>query len=158
MHEVIRRMPWRDAYVQDADPELFLTREWLLTNGLGGYASGTISGILTRRYHGLLIASLPAPLGRIVMLSQIAEVLRFPDGEVVQINGGKGMESAKELPAAKYLTAFRLEHGLPIWSYEVKGIRLEKRALMVHMQNTIHVTYDALSGPGPVRLELRPLI
>jgi len=89
MHEVIRRMPWRDAHVKDADPELFLTREWLLTNGLGGYASGTISGILTRRYHGLLIASLPAPLGRIVMLSQISEVLRFPDGEVVQINGGK---------------------------------------------------------------------
>ena len=158
MHEVIRRMPWREAYVNDADPELFLTREWLLTNGLGGYASGTISGILTRRYHGLLIASLPAPLGRIVMLSQIAEVLRFPDGEVVQINGGKGMESAKELPAATYLTAFRLENGLPVWSYEVKGIRLEKRALMVHMQNTVHVTYDALSGPGPVRLELRPLI
>ena len=158
MHEVIRRMPWRDAYVNDADPELFLTREWLLTNGLGGYASGTISGILTRRYHGLLIASLPAPLGRIVMLSQISEVLRFPDGEVVQINGGRGMESAQELPAATHLTAFRLENGLPIWAYEVQGIRLEKRALMVHMQNTVHVTYDALSGPGPVRLELRPLI
>jgi predicted glycogen debranching enzyme len=158
MHDVIRRMPWRDVHAHDADPELFLTREWLLTNGLGGYASGTISGILTRRYHGLLIASLPAPLGRIVMLSQLSEILRFPDGEIVQINGGRGMESAKELPAATYLTGFRLENGLPVWDYEVKGIRLEKRLLMVHMQNTVHVTYHVLSGPGPMRLELRPLI
>jgi predicted glycogen debranching enzyme len=157
MPDVIRRMPWRDAHAHDADPELFLTREWLLTNGLGGYASGTISGILTRRYHGLLIASLPAPLGRIVVLSQLSEILRFPDGEVVQVNGGRGMESVKELPAATYLTAFRLENGLPVWDYEVKGIRLEKRLLMVHMQNTVHVTYHMLSGSGPVRLELRPL-
>ena len=83
MHDVIRKMPWREAHLHEADPELFLTREWLLTNGLGGYASGTISGILTRRYHGLLIASLPAPLGRIVMLSQLAEILqisRWGDG------------------------------------------------------------------------------
>jgi len=158
MPDVTRKMPWREAHVHDTDPELFLTREWLLTNGLGGYASGTISGILTRRYHGLLIASLPAPLGRIVMLSQLAEILKFPDEEIIQINGGRGMESAHELPAAKYLTGFRLENGLPIWDYEVKGIRLEKRVLMVHMQNTIHVTYHLLSGPGPIRVELRPLI
>jgi predicted glycogen debranching enzyme len=158
MPDVTRNMPWREAHVYDADPELFLTREWLLSNGLGGYASGTISGILTRRYHGLLIASLPAPLGRIVMLSQLAEILKFPDEKIIQINGGRGMESANELPAAKYLTGFRLENGLPIWDYEVKGIRLEKRVLMIHMQNTIHVTYHLLSGPGPIRVELRPLI
>jgi predicted glycogen debranching enzyme len=158
MHDVIRKMPWRDAHVHDADPELFLTREWLLTNGLGGYASGTISGILTRRYHGLLIASLPAPLGRIVMLSQLSEILKFPDEEIVQINGGRGMESAKELPAATYLTAFRLENGLPVWDYDVKDICLEKQVLMVHMQNTVHVTYHMLSGPTPIQVELRPLI
>jgi predicted glycogen debranching enzyme len=158
MQDVIRRMPWRDVHAHDADPELLLMREWLLTNGLGGYASGTISGILTRRHHGLLIASLPAPLGRIVMLSQLAEILRFPDGEMVQINGGRGLESAEELPAATYLTGFRLENGLPVWDYEVKGVRLEKRVLMVHMQNTVHITYHVLSGPDAMGLELRPLL
>src|SRR5262245_51017284 len=50
-----------------------LRREWLITNGLGGYGSGTISGMVSRRYHGLLIAALPAPFGRVVMLNHLAE-------------------------------------------------------------------------------------
>ena len=53
-------------------------REWLVTNGLGGYASGTVAGVLTRRYHGMLVASLPAPLGRIVMLNHVLERVRLP--------------------------------------------------------------------------------
>jgi predicted glycogen debranching enzyme len=141
-----------------ADPELLLTRVWLLTNGLGGYASGTVAGVLTRRYHGLLIASLPAPLGRIVMLSQVSEHLRLPDGKVVQIGGGRGMESATELSTITSLTEFRLDYGLPVWRYEVQGVRLEKRVLLVHMQNTVHVTYHVQSGSSPIRLELRPLM
>jgi predicted glycogen debranching enzyme len=68
------------------------------------------------------------------------------------------MESATELPAATYLTEFRLENGLPVWDYEVQGMRLEKRVLMVHMQNTVHITYHVLAGSGPVRIELRPLM
>ena len=58
---------------QPAHPEPLLTREWLVTNGLGGYASASVSGACTRRYHGLLVASLPAPLGRMVMLSHFGE-------------------------------------------------------------------------------------
>jgi len=158
MPNVVRRMPWREARHDDTDPELLLTREWLLTNGLGGYASGTIPGVLTRRYHGVLIASLAAPLGRMVMLSHLSEGLRFTDGEVVLIGGGRGLESARELPAITYLQEFRLEDGLPVWDYEVRGIRVQKRVLMVHMQNTVHLTYHLLSGPGSLRLELRPLM
>ena len=158
MHEVTHRMPWRDVDHDHADPELLLTREWLLTNGLGGYASGPISGMLTRRYHGVLIASLPAPLGRIVMLSQISEGLRLADGEVMMIGVGNGLENTHELPAVTYLREFRLVEGLPIWDYEVRGMHLQKRVLLVHMQNTVHVTYHLLSGPGPLRMELRPLM
>ncbi len=55
------------------DPARLLSREWLVTNGLGGYAAGTLAGVITRRYHGLLIAALPAPLGRLVMVSQLGE-------------------------------------------------------------------------------------
>ena len=65
--EPIRRVPW--PVIDPGDPEAPVTREWICTNGLGGYASGTVSGVITRRYHGLLIASLPGPFGRIVMLS-----------------------------------------------------------------------------------------
>src|SRR5687768_14792383 len=59
-----------------------VTKEWLVTNGLGGYASGTISGSLTRRYHGLLIAALPTPFGRTVMFNYVWERLRWPDGRM----------------------------------------------------------------------------
>ena len=71
--EPLRRIPW--PVIDPADPEALVTREWLVTNGLGGYASGTVSGVMTRRYHGLLIAALAAPLGRTVMLSHVAEQL-----------------------------------------------------------------------------------
>ena len=88
-------MPWDGAKMSR---EILLDREWLVTNGLGGYASGTISGAVTRRYHGLLIAALPAPLGRVVMLNHLAEYLRLPDGRVVQFGGEEpgGTEAAEE--------------------------------------------------------------
>jgi predicted glycogen debranching enzyme len=149
MPEVTRQMPWRYAHTATSNPEPLDSREWLLTNGLGGYASGTISGILTRRYHGLLIASLPAPWGRIVMLSRVAEELRWASGETLRIGADGG---------AHGLTGFHLEGGLPVWHYELNEVRLEKRVLLTHMQNTVHVTYRLLSSPGPVHLHLRPLM
>src|SRR5438477_7435155 len=96
----------------------FLRREWLLTNGLGGYASGTISGIVSRRYHGLLIAALPAPLGRVVMLNHLAEFLRMSDGRRIQISGDEPSRSEESVWDPHYVTEFRLEEGLPVWRYE----------------------------------------
>src|SRR4051812_47516827 len=66
-------------------------REWIVPNGLGGYASGTVCGVLTRRYLGLLIAALPAPLGRMMMLSQLSERLGLPDGSVVPVRVEAGV-------------------------------------------------------------------
>ena len=76
--DLIRTMPWSEAHCDDITP--LLTREWLVTNGLGGYASGTVSGIVTRQYHGLLVAALPVPLGRVVMLSHMQECVVMGDG------------------------------------------------------------------------------
>ena len=105
-----------------------LTREWLVTNGLGGYASGTVAGVPTRRYHGLLIAALPAPLGRIVMLNHLAEQLRLPDGtDRPARRRGADAATRSTLPGAGHLAEFRLEAGLPVWRYEVGGVVLEKR-------------------------------
>ncbi len=67
---VVRSMPWDGTQMSR---ELLLTREWLVTNGLGGYASGTVSGAVTRRYHGLLIAALPGPLGRILLVDFVGD-------------------------------------------------------------------------------------
>src|SRR5262245_34526828 len=85
MEKLIRRIDLTQARGDNA--QQMLRREWLLSNGLGGYASGTIAGIVTWRYHGLLIAALPAPLGRTVMFNHLAEYIRFDDGRLIQIGG-----------------------------------------------------------------------
>src|SRR5918911_1456151 len=81
MTEIVRRLAWDRRRTLDADT--LLTYEWLVTNGLGGYASGTVAGVATRRFHGLLVAALPAPLGRIVMLNHLLERVRLPDRRVL---------------------------------------------------------------------------
>jgi predicted glycogen debranching enzyme len=151
---VLNKMPWSGA--GDIEVEPLLTREWLVTNGLGGYASGSVSGACTRRYHGLLIAALPAPWGRMVMLTHLFEELRLPGGKHLLIGGEEPEPGTPELHGARCLTEFRLEHGLPVWRYEADGYVLEKRILMPHRQNTVHVTYRLLQGDGAVRLRLRP--
>ena len=104
------------------DRDAAVTREWLVTNGLGGYASGTVPGVITRRYHGLLIAALPAPLGRIVMLSHVAEQITLGDGRRIEIGGRERTGDAPDAHGTGYLTEFRLEAGLPVWRYEVEGL------------------------------------
>jgi predicted glycogen debranching enzyme len=132
-------------------------KEWIVTNGLGGYASGTISGSLTRRYHAYLVAALPTPFGRTVMLNYVWERLRYPDGRVVSLHNMVDTHAGKEFDACRWLTSFRLEAGLPVWTFDVENVRIEKRVLMPHQQNTTHISYHLLSK-DPVRLELRPLV
>jgi len=152
--ELVRSVRW-DA--TDEGRQSLVWKEWLVTNGLGGYASGTVAGALTRRYHALLIAGLPTPFGRTVMLNALWERLRWPDGRMVSLPTLVDTGAGQEFDTTRYLTGFRLESGLPVWEYNVDGIRLEKRVLMPHLQNTTHITYRLLSNE-PIRLELRPLI
>ena len=63
-----------------------------------------------------------------------------------------------ELPGAAYLTEFRIELGLPIWRYEIGDIAIEKRIMLVHGQNTVHITYELVKGDGPIRLKLLPSV
>ena len=157
MDELVRHMPWKRSR-HDADRDALLTREWLVTNGLGGYASGTLSGVATRRYHSLLVAALPAPRGRMLMLGQVQEVLRLPDGTIASLGGQHLAGQEPEAPGAGHLQEFRLEAGLPVWTYRVGDFVLEKRVFLVHLQNTVHVVYRLLEGPGLVRLEIHPSI
>jgi predicted glycogen debranching enzyme len=155
MNALVRRIDLQQA---EHDSRERLRREWLLTNGLGGYASGTISGSVTRRYHGLLIAALPAPLGRVMMLNHLAEDVLLSDGRRVQFGGEEPSraEDAPDSPLGLFITEFRLECQLPVWRYDIEGVVIEKRVLLVHGQNTVHVTYQLLSNHEGVRLELRP--
>ncbi len=124
------------------DPHLM--QEWLVTNGLGGYASGTVLGPITRRYHGLLIAALPSPAGRFMTLHGLSERFRRP-GRDVLIAGPRDLTPV----------AFRLDCGLPVWEYKLWDSRIEKRVLMPHRQNTVYVQYRYTQGEDAIRIGLR---
>jgi predicted glycogen debranching enzyme len=144
------RIGWRPEDGADA----LLDREWLVTNGLGGYATGTIAGACTRRYHGVLVAALPG-LGRTVMLSHLSDRVRTPGGRALRL-GGEERSVGLALHGSEHIREFRLELGLPVWTFGVDGARVEKRVFLSQGQNTVHVSYRLLSGPGPLRLALRP--
>jgi predicted glycogen debranching enzyme len=148
---ILNTMPWPGEGDQ---PESLLTREWLVTNGLGGYASGSIAGVCTRRYHGLLVAALPTPIGRTVMLSHLGEWLQLPDKRVVRLTGEERADAPHDLP--EILTEFRLEMGLPVWRYSIGELAVEKRILLPYGQNTVHVNYRMTGSVHGARLILRP--
>ena len=155
MLELTRRIENpRDHAADDPMPRL----EWLVTNGLGGYASGTVAGVVTRRYHGVLVASLPAPLGRTVVLNHLLERVRLKDGSVVWLGDEHEVAGSNVADRGGHLIEFRLDLGLPVWVYDFDGIRIERRVLMPHQQNTTHISYRLLSRDGSVRLSLRPSI
>lgn len=152
---VVRRVNWRDESPED---ELALSEEWLVANGLGGYSSGTLSGIATRRYHGLLVAALPTPLGRTVMLNHVLETLIFSNGNKINLTEQEIHNTRMEFAALRRLKSFHLEMGLPVWRYEIEGLLLEKRLYLPYQQNTVHICYKVLECTEPVRLELRPAV
>jgi predicted glycogen debranching enzyme len=132
------------------DPEPH--QEWLVANGLGGYASGTLHGLPTRRYHGLLIASLPNPAGRVMMLNSLPVQLRLRDGSRLDVGW---VPPASATGQRIELADFKLELGLPVWMFRGHGITLEKRIIVSYGTNTVMVMYKLLDG-GPLRIEMRP--
>jgi len=137
-----------------AAPETLLDREWLVANGLGGYASATVSGACTRRYHGLLIAALPAPLGRVVMFNHLSEELKLENGEAFRLDADDPL--SPDSSAASVPVRFELEEGLPVWRYRVGPFEVERRIVLPHLQNTVAVVYRVVSAPAALRLRLRP--
>jgi predicted glycogen debranching enzyme len=148
-----------DVPAGDSTPSSMPRREWLVTNGLGGYASGTVAGVVTRRYHGLLVAALPAPFGRYVMLNHLLERVRLPNRQVSWLGDEDEVAGPNAVDRTGHLVEFRLELGLPVWRYALGGVVIEKRVVMPHGQNTVHVTYALIGGGGgndALRLTLRP--
>jgi predicted glycogen debranching enzyme len=143
-----------------SDLEAALRREWLETNGLGGFASSTIVGLNTRRYHGLLVAATKPPAGRLVLLSKLEETL--------WIDGRRFDLSANRYPGVihpqgfHYLKQFRLDP-FPVFTYEVEDIEMEKSVFMIHGENSAVIHYEVRKNTRPevpknLRLEIRPLI
>lgn len=141
--------------VDDA-PAFLLSREWLVTNGLGGYASGTLLGPPTRRYHGLFIPNLPAPKGRVVLIPRLDD-LAIAGDRTVRLGGAEYADGSTDAEAHRVLVEFRQEWRIPTWRFEVSGRLLEKRIVMPHGYNTVYVEYRLVGGE-PIRLQLRPYV
>ncbi len=139
------------------DLDARLRREWIVTNGLGGYASGTVANVPTRRYHGPLIAATAGPLGRVVMLNHLIERVGLPDGSQLRLGGFEhpdGMEPDIAVPAD-----FRLDaHGLPVWRYDLVVGVIEKTLFLSHGENTVHILYRLTAGAGAIGFQLHPWI
>ncbi|HEU5116717.1 MAG TPA: glycogen debranching enzyme N-terminal domain-containing protein, partial [Isosphaeraceae bacterium] len=134
-----------------------LSREWLVTNGLGGYASGTLPNVPTRRYHGLLVAARPAPEGRVLVLNHLQERFETGDGSSVDFGSLERVGQPQITPfVGDALSEFRLEAGLPVWRFSLGGCTLERRVVLVHGRNVSHVLYQVVEGSTPVRVFLRP--
>lgn len=149
-----RIISWHE--IKPGEQEPFTGREWLVTNGIGGYATGTLSGVMTRRYHGLLIAAMPVPAGRIVMLSQLSEQVRLPNGTLIRLFDSERLESPPHFSSVRHLVEFRLQDGLPVWKYSLGGFTLEKEIVLPYRQNTVQVRYRITEGEGALRLKLLP--
>ena len=142
------------------DVDAALRKEWLETNGLGGFASSTIIGLNTRRYHGLLVAATKPPVGRVVMLSKLEETL-FIESQPFDLSANR-YPGVVHPQGFRYLKQFRLDP-FPIFTYEIEGIEIEKTVFMIHGENSTVVHYELKKNNHPeriknLRLELRPLI
>ncbi|HUF04825.1 MAG TPA: amylo-alpha-1,6-glucosidase [Aridibacter sp.] len=143
------------------DPERSSSREWLEANGIGGFASSTVSGINTRRYHSLLTAAARPPLGRIRLLSKFEEIVRIGRAEYPL--------SANRFPDAVHPEGFRLIGSFaldpfPVWKYRIEeaGIEISKKIFAVHGENTVVCRWEVVPGlrtlEEDIELELRPLL
>jgi len=131
-------------------------REWLVPDGLGGYAMGTVSGLRTRRYHGLLIVSGQTPAARRVGLASLDPVLTLPGGSVVRLGTHEWSSGAVEPQGHLLLEHFTLVDGLPRWRWRYADVVLERELAMSYGRGVVAVV-DRLVAGGPVRLELDAL-
>jgi len=141
--------------ISEMDFDALIDREWIAVNGIGGYASSTLCGLNTRKYHGLLVAAMSPPVRRMVLLSHVEETVRTPHGEFALGNN--------EYPGTIFprgylhLRAFNVEP-FPRWAYQGDGFTLEKSLRLLTGENTACLSYSLLTGEKPVTLEIRALL
>ncbi len=137
--------------------EIAEQREWLVTNGIGGFASGTVSGNLTRRYHGLLVAALHPPVGRTQLVAKLDETAHYAGIEYA-LATNRWLSGAVEPKGYVNIESFRLEGTTPIWQFALGDALVEKRIWMHQSENTTYVQYTLLRGGQPLGLELKALV
>jgi predicted glycogen debranching enzyme len=133
------------------------TREWLVTNGIGGYASGTVAGLLTRRYHGLLVAALQPPLGRTLLLAKLDEVAVY-NNLTYALHTNRWAGGNVEPHGYRHIESFALEGTIPTWKFACADALLKKQIWMQHGANTTYVQYTLRRAIQPLTLTLKALV
>jgi len=148
--------------------ELDTDTEWLLTNALGGFASGSVAGVRTRRYHGLLVASTRPPVGRVMTLAEVGDAVRVrgaPDGQAVRLTRFHFRD--QPLPSAPPTLVEFVRDGTCRWTHRVAlasaSVRVDRGLVLMHERNTGVLRYTLTreaedDGREPIELELRPLL
>lgn len=145
-------VPWRS----NQDVTKLLSCEWLVTNGLGGYASNSLMNVATRRYHGVFVPDLPSPRGRTIVIPRLDEEAEAGNTRV-RLSGVEYADGRLESDLPRYLNEFRREWQTPTWQYAFHGRRLSKRIIMPYGQNSVYVEYRLEAG-DPIMLRLRPFV
>ncbi|MBP7686554.1 MAG: glycogen debranching enzyme family protein [Thermoflexales bacterium] len=138
------------------DAEQALRREWLVTNGQGSYACGTVAGANTRCYHGVLVAALAPPVGRTLLVSKLDATAHLR-GTTYKLDTNEWADGSIEPPAYKLIESFQLDGTLPTWTYALAEAQLVKRIWMPHGQPTTFVTYTHARGVDPIDLDVKIL-
>ncbi len=133
------------------------SREWLVTNGIGGYASGTVAGHPTRSYHGLLVAALQPPLGRTLLVAKLDEIVQYR-GERFDLATNRWTGGAIAPEGYRNIERFHLEGSVPVWTFALADALLEKRIFMQAGANTTFVTYRLARAGAPIEISIKTLV
>jgi predicted glycogen debranching enzyme len=133
------------------------SREWLVTNGIGGYAFGTVAGLETRSYHGLLVAALQPPGGRRLLLAKLDETVHY-NGQVFHLAANRWVGGAVTPQGFRLLKRFHLEDATPVWTFALADALLEKRIVMAQGANTTYILYRLVHAREPIALIVKALV
>jgi len=148
-------LDWGREFVRE--PDAADTREWLCTNGLGGFAAGTVSGRLARRYHGLLVAALAPPLGRTLLVAKTEDVATY-GGQSFALSADRWADGTLAPRGDALIERFRLDGTSPVWTYACAEARVERCVWMAPGANTTYVSYRLVRATEPLELALRVLV
>jgi predicted glycogen debranching enzyme len=132
-------------------------REWLVTNGIGGFASGTVAGSSTRRYHGLLVAALEPPVGRTQLVSAMDETIHYAGAEW-ELASHRWASGTVDSRGILHLQSFHLEGMKPVWTFALADALLEKRVWMRQAENTTYVQYTLVRASSSMAMDLKALV
>src|SRR5687767_2411425 len=132
-------------------------REWLVTNGIGGYASGTVAGLPTRRYHGLLVAALKPPVGRMLLVTKVDESATY-DGRDYPLYTTRWRMGEAQPRGYQHIERFHMEGTIPVWTFACGDALLQKRVWMQYGANTTYIHYTLDRASLPMTLTIKPMV